>query len=90
MNVAIIGAGNMSSAFARCLAAAGHHITLTARNLDQAKDAAEKPERVSTRFHQIGLTKPDFSGPAVGPTTLAAEKTAKGLPGHGGQGLQEI
>lgn len=41
MRVGIIGAGNMGSAFARRLSAAGHDVFITSRTLDEAKRVAE-------------------------------------------------
>lgn len=38
--IGIIGAGNMGSAFAKRLAAAGHHVTITARDTAKAEQAA--------------------------------------------------
>ena len=40
MNITIIGYGNMGSALARLLGRSGHHITLTGRDLDKAKEVA--------------------------------------------------
>jgi hypothetical protein len=40
MKVGIIGVGNMGSAFARRLSAAGHDVAVTSRNLDEAQKAA--------------------------------------------------
>jgi len=40
MKVGIIGAGNMGSAFAKRLAAVGHDISITARNIAHAEQAA--------------------------------------------------
>ena len=40
MKIGIIGAGNMGSAFATRLAAAGHEITITAQDLSHAEQAA--------------------------------------------------
>jgi predicted dinucleotide-binding enzyme len=40
MKIGIIGAGNMGTAFSRRLAAAGHELAITARNLDEARQAA--------------------------------------------------
>ncbi len=38
--IGIIGAGNMGRAFAKRLAAAGHDVAITARNLEHAKEAS--------------------------------------------------
>ncbi len=40
MKIGIIGAGNMGTAFARRLAAAGHELAITARDLDEARQVA--------------------------------------------------
>lgn len=40
MKVTVIGAGNMGSAFVKQLVAAGHSVTVTARNLDKARAVA--------------------------------------------------
>jgi hypothetical protein len=40
MKIGIIGAGNMGSAFAKRLGAAGHEVTITAENLSHAEQAA--------------------------------------------------
>lgn len=40
MNITILGAGNMGSAFARQLTRAGHRVRITARNADKARAAA--------------------------------------------------
>lgn len=40
MNIGIIGAGNMGSAFAKRLAAAGHQVTITAKGRSHAEEAA--------------------------------------------------
>jgi len=40
MKVTVIGAGNMGSAFVKQLVAAGHSVTVTARNLDKARSVA--------------------------------------------------
>lgn len=40
MKIGIIGAGNMGSAFAKRLAAAGHEVTITAQDLSHAEQAA--------------------------------------------------
>lgn len=40
MNVLVIGAGNMGSAFVKQLVAAGHQVSVTARNLDKAQALA--------------------------------------------------
>jgi predicted dinucleotide-binding enzyme len=42
MKIGIIGAGNMGSAFARRLTAAGHEVAITARDQDEARQAAEQ------------------------------------------------
>lgn len=41
MRIGIIGAGNMGSAFARRLSAAGHDVFITSRTVDEAKRVAE-------------------------------------------------
>src|SRR5881397_1974478 len=41
MRVGIIGAGNMGSAFARRLGAAGHDVFITSRDVDDAKKIAD-------------------------------------------------
>src|SRR5436190_15647113 len=41
MQVGIIGAGNMGSAFARRLSGAGHDVLITSRSIDEAKRVAE-------------------------------------------------
>ena len=41
MRVGIIGAGNMGSAFARRLGAAGHDVFITSRDVDDAKNVAD-------------------------------------------------
>jgi len=40
MKITVIGAGNMGSAFVKQLTAAGHTVSVTARNLDKAKAVA--------------------------------------------------
>ncbi len=40
MNITVIGSGNMGSAFVKLLNQAGHHVTLTARNLEKAQAIA--------------------------------------------------
>ena len=40
MRVGIIGAGNMGSAFARRLGAAGHDVLITSRNIEEAREVA--------------------------------------------------
>jgi hypothetical protein len=40
MKIGIIGAGNMGSAFAKRLAAAGHEVNITAQDLSHAEQAA--------------------------------------------------
>ncbi len=57
MKIAIIGAGNMGSAFARRLAAAGHELAVTARNLDEARQAAERAGPKSRAVPQEGVAE---------------------------------
>lgn len=40
MQIAIIGSGNMGSAFARRVSAAGHDVTIASKNVEHAKEAA--------------------------------------------------
>ena len=40
MNIAIIGAGNVGKALATSIARAGHHVTISARHPEHARDAA--------------------------------------------------
>jgi len=40
MHIAIIGSGNMGSAFARRVSAAGHDVTIASKNVEHAKEAA--------------------------------------------------
>jgi NADPH-dependent F420 reductase len=42
MNIAIIGAGNMGSAFAHRLSASGHQVTIASKKAEHAKEVAEK------------------------------------------------
>jgi len=42
MKITVVGTGNMGSAFARRLAAAGHEVIVTGRNLDKAKKLASE------------------------------------------------
>src|SRR5687767_7538923 len=55
MKIAIIGTGNMGSALAKRLIAAGHEVVLTARNLDKAhKLARSLGERArATRIDEV-------------------------------------
>jgi 8-hydroxy-5-deazaflavin:NADPH oxidoreductase len=40
MNITVIGTGNMGSAFVKQLSRAGHHVTVTARDLGKARELA--------------------------------------------------
>jgi 8-hydroxy-5-deazaflavin:NADPH oxidoreductase len=42
MKIAIIGSGNMGTAFAHRLSASGHDVTIGSKNLEHAKEAARK------------------------------------------------
>lgn len=47
MKITVIGTGNMGSAFAKQLSAAGHTVRITGRNLEKAKTVAEPFSNVS-------------------------------------------
>jgi 8-hydroxy-5-deazaflavin:NADPH oxidoreductase len=47
MDILVIGAGNMGTAFTRQLTAAGHQVTLTSRNMDKARALAEQLPTIS-------------------------------------------
>jgi predicted dinucleotide-binding enzyme len=47
MNITIIGAGNMGRALAKLLSGAGHQITVTARDLDKARQLASEFPRTA-------------------------------------------
>lgn len=47
MNITIIGAGNMGRALVKQLSGAGHHITVTARDLDKARQLASEFPRTA-------------------------------------------
>jgi predicted dinucleotide-binding enzyme len=50
MKITVIGAGNMGSAFVKQLVAAGHSVSVTARNLDKARTvAAANPGAVAVQ-----------------------------------------
>ena len=52
MKIAIIGSGNMGSAFARRLSASGHDVTIGSKNSEHAKEAARK---VGARVQAVPL-----------------------------------
>ncbi|QLF93704.1 NAD(P)-binding domain-containing protein [Pseudomonas sp. ABC1] len=47
MNITVIGTGNMGSAFVTCLSKAGHRVTVTGRELEQAEELAAAHKGVS-------------------------------------------
>ena len=47
MNITIIGAGNMGRALVKQLSGAGHQITVTARDLDKARQLASEFPRTA-------------------------------------------
>lgn len=67
MKITIIGFGNMGSAFARRLAASGHEVTLTGKNLEEAKKVAsnagnkvrvEQPSRAAANAEVVIAATP--------------------------------
>lgn len=46
MNITLVGTGNMGSAFAKQLSLAGHHVTVTGRDLAKA-------EKLASQFNQV-------------------------------------
>jgi len=65
MRVGIIGAGNMGSAFARRLSAAGHEVSIASRDVEDARAEVAELEA------QIVAARRQFTNPAPGTPKLS-------------------
>jgi len=68
MNITIIGAGNMGSGFVKQLALAGHHVTVTARDLAKAQALAAAHAGVSAQPARSAAANADVIVLATGYT----------------------
>ncbi|HEY8170565.1 MAG TPA: NADPH-dependent F420 reductase [Candidatus Limnocylindria bacterium] len=75
MNIAIIGAGNVGKALATSLTRAGHHVTLAARNPDNARAAAQAVGATSAETNAAATTDAEVVILAV-PFAAAGEAVA--------------
>lgn len=60
MNITVIGTGNMGSSFVKQLTRAGHHVTITSRNLEKAQTLAASHTGASARPAQEAAASADL------------------------------
>src|SRR2546423_15105669 len=89
MRIAIIGSGNVGKALATAATKAGHHVTLSARSPEKAREAAQ-----ATKSHAASSNRDAVKDAELVVLAVPADKVEKGIgalsPESDGKGNSDV